>query len=350
MAEQAQLAILRQGVQAWNAWRAERAALDIDLSGADLHGANLHVAKLSKADLRHANLNRSHLSRANLIGADLSGAGLWRADLREAHLREAHLEEADVSGAWLSGADLSGASLRAANLSEADLSGADLTRADLRNASLVETNLAGATISDCAVYGASAWDVRLKGATQSNLSINPPGEPLITVDNLKVAQFLYLILHNNEIRDVIDTLTSKVVLILGRFTPERKEVLDALREELRKRNYVPVLFDSEGPSSRDIVETVVLLARMARFIVADLTDAAMVRTELSLIVPELPSVPVQPLLQGTARELPEIQHLKRFDWLLPIHSYDDLPTLLTDLPERVIATAEAKVAELRTAG
>ena len=33
----------------------------------------------------------------------------------------------------------------------------------------------------------------------------------------------------------IDTITSKVVLILGRFTEERKKVLDALGDELRKR-------------------------------------------------------------------------------------------------------------------
>jgi hypothetical protein len=49
---------------------------------------------------------------------------------------------------------------------------------------------------------------------------------------------------------VIDTITSKVVLILGRFTPERKSVLDAIRDQLRKRNYLPVLFDFEKPSNR----------------------------------------------------------------------------------------------------
>jgi hypothetical protein len=76
-----------------------------------------------------------------------------------------------------------------------------------------------------------------------------------------------------------------VVLILGRFTPERKAVLDALREELRKRagsaprraggrrDYLPVLFDFERPTGQTITETVSLLARMARFVVADITDA-----------------------------------------------------------------------------
>jgi hypothetical protein len=36
-----------------------------------------------------------------------------------------------------------------------------------------------------------------------------------------------------RIREVIETITSKVVLILGRFTSERKAVLDALRAALR---------------------------------------------------------------------------------------------------------------------
>ncbi len=81
-------------------------------------------------------------------------------------------------------------------------------------------------------------ETNFERATQLNLIITPPEEPtVITVDNLEVAQFIYLLLHNEKIRHVIDTITSKVVLILGRFTPERKVVLYALREELRKRNY-----------------------------------------------------------------------------------------------------------------
>lgn len=58
-------------------------------------------------------------------------------------------------------------------------------------------------------------------------------EPEITTDDIEVAQFLYLLIHNEKLRKVIDTITSKVVLILGRFTPERKAVLDALRDEVR---------------------------------------------------------------------------------------------------------------------
>jgi pentapeptide repeat protein len=158
-------------------------------------------------------------------GEDLFGANLFEANL--------------------SGAQLIEAKLRRANLREADLSGATLL-----TATLVETDFSGANLTDCSIYGISAWGLKLEGATQLNLLITPPNEAAITVDNLEVAQFIYLLLHNEKIRQVIDTITSKVVLILGRFTEERKRVLDAIREELRKRDYIPVLFDFDSQQAK----------------------------------------------------------------------------------------------------
>lgn len=101
----------------------------------------------------------------------------------------------------------------------------NLRNANLSGAIVVEANLENAVLSGCSIYGIAAWDVQLQGAEQLNLTITPKGQPIITVDNLKIAQFIYLLLNNAEIRDVIDTITSKVVLILGRFTPERKPFL-----------------------------------------------------------------------------------------------------------------------------
>jgi hypothetical protein len=139
-------------------------------------------------------------------------------------------------------------------------------------ATLVHTDLRGAELTGCHIYGVSAWDLRLKGAKQENLIITPEGAPEVTVDNLEVGQFIYLLLHNEKIRDVIDTIGKKGVRLLGRFTDERKAILDALREELRKHDYLPILLDFDVPATRDITETVSLLARMARFIIVDMTD------------------------------------------------------------------------------
>ena len=110
-------------------------------------------------------------------------------------------------------------------------------------AAVLKTNLEKAVLTGCHVYGISAWNVKLSEDTkQQELVITTPYEPEVTVNNLEVAQFIYLLLHNEKLQRVIDTVTSKVVLILSCFSPQRKEVLDALRDELRKRDYVPVLF------------------------------------------------------------------------------------------------------------
>jgi len=206
--------------------------------------------------------------------------------------------------------------------------------------------LSSTTLTDCRIYGISAWDVQLEGAVQDNLVITLPKHPTITVDNLEVAQFIYLLLNNKKIRDVIDTITSKVVLILGRFTDERKKILDALRDELRKKNYVPVMFDFDKPDSRDVTETVTTLARMARFVIADITDPKSIPQELAFIVPALPSVPILPLILNSQHEYGMFEHFTRFPWVLPIYSYTDEVSLLRSLKDKVIEPAEQKAQEL----
>jgi uncharacterized protein YjbI with pentapeptide repeats len=227
MANEEHLARLKQGVEAWNRWRDENREIRPDLAGARLVEANLR--------------------QANLVGAELTGAYLVGANL-----------------AW------------------ADLTRADLSRARLRSAIFVKTTLEEANLTGCFIYGISAWNVNLVGAQQSDLIItdDAEGEPVITVDNLEVAQFIYLLLHNEKIREVIDTIGKKGVLILGRFTPERKAVLNLIREELRRRNYLPMLFDFEAPGSRDFTETISTLAHMARFIIADLTEPSALSSDL----------------------------------------------------------------------
>ena len=208
-------------------------------------GANLNWASLKSADLRGANLDFASLSGAKLVGAKLGPVRLREATLIGADLRGVNLGGADLCGARLSGAKLNDVDLNSANLAQTDLTGADLAGASLRGADLtqamlVDTNLEGTDLTGCRIHGISAWDLRLEGAIQANLVISRSGEPVIEVDSLEVAQFLYLLLNNVRVRQVIDTITSKVVLILGRFTPERKAVLDALREKLRQRDYLPV--------------------------------------------------------------------------------------------------------------
>jgi hypothetical protein len=284
-------------------------------------------------------LNEANLIDTNLIEADLSGAKLRRADLTRADLTEANLRGVDLSEATLTEANVTGANFTGANLGEAKLTGANL-----QYASLIEVDFTDADLTGARIYGISAWGLKLSDETkQQNLVITTDGESEITADNIEVAQFLYLLLHNEKIRNVIDTITTKVVLILGRFTPERKAVLDALRDELRGHDYLPILFDFDKPTGRDITETVSLLARMARFVIADITDAKSVPQELGVIVPHLPSVPVQPLLQEGSNEYGMFEHFRRYPWVLTPYRYRSQEQLISDLVECVIHPAEIRL-------
>ncbi|MET0647109.1 MAG: pentapeptide repeat-containing protein [Pyrinomonadaceae bacterium] len=317
-----------------------------DLSGVSLREASLSEADLREADLRRADLQETDLNKADLRGADLRHAYLYEADLRHADLRGAHLVEAYLHGASLIGANLGEADLTGANLNEANLSGANLSKAELGMAVLVGTNLHGATLVGCSIHGVSVWRVDLGEAEQRDLVVSGFGEPTVTVDNLEVAQFIYLLLNNQKIRDVIDTITSKAVLILGRFTEERKAVLDAVREELRRRDYLPIQFDFDKPSSRNLTETVSTLAHISRFIIADITDAKSIPQELQRIVPDLPSLPVQPLILSSQYEYAMFKDFKDYPWVLPPYRYQSTEDLLASLQERVINPALAKAKEI----
>lgn len=222
----------------------------------------------------------------------------------------------------------------------------NLSGANLSSSILIKTDLGKATLVDCRVYGIAAWDINLDNTRQLNLVITTEGQPTITVDNLKIAQFIYLLLNNVEIRDVINILTTKAVLILGRFTPERKTVLDALRDTLRKHNYLPILFDFEKTSTQTVRETVRTLAHLSYFVIADLTEPSSIPEELEIIVPTL-AVPVKPLLEASGkREYSMFKGYSIYPWMLPIYHYTDLISLLANLKEQVIEPAERKAREL----
>jgi hypothetical protein len=299
-----------------------------DLSSLDLSGMNLSTSDFSGADLRWTGLRESNCEsccfrKADLMGANLRNARLRKADFREADLRWAYLIEADLRGA-----DLRGALLQGSIFLNTDLRGADLTGAR--------------------IFGVSVWGVVLDADTrQSDLIITSIAEPTITVDSLEVAQFVYLLLKSEKIRDVIDTLTTKSVLLLGSFAPERKPVLDGLREALRTRNYLPVVFDFDKPRSQTTMETISTLAHLARFVIADLTDARSVLLELRGIVPSRPLLPVQPILLESQHEPGMFDFFKQYPWVLRTAVYGSTDELLASVDERVIGPAEARAADLR---
>jgi uncharacterized protein YjbI with pentapeptide repeats len=162
----------------------------------------------------------------------LGGSWFTAADFEGADLSGANLNAANLSTAYLSGADLSRTNLQGSNFTRAILTGANLTAANLSGAVFVESELQNAVLTDCVVYGLSAWNLKLsEGTKQQNLIITPEDEPQITVDNIEVAHFIYPLLHNEKIRDVIDTIGKKGVLLLDRFYRRLDRDIGAIANE-----------------------------------------------------------------------------------------------------------------------
>jgi len=224
MADERHLDVLDRGVERWNRWRA-RDGLGVE--------PNLSKAKLPEAKLPEANLSGTNLSRAKL---------------------------------------------REANLSEADLS-----EANLLLSTLVKTTLKGATLTGCRIHRISVWGTNLEGAKQWNLNVSYENEPAVMVDNLEVAQFVYLLLNHRKLRNVLNAITERGVLILGRFGGGGLELLQSLATKLRESKYQPFIF-FDRPADRNYTETVKTLVGLSRFVIVDLSGPS-VPQELYATVP-----------------------------------------------------------------
>jgi uncharacterized protein YjbI with pentapeptide repeats len=327
MADEEHLEILDQGTEAWNRWRKQnpeirpnlsRANLiNRDLSRIDFSNCDLSRADLSKAELSHANLHGANLESSTLILADLLGAILNECDLSGASLFGAFLFGTRLKGADLSGSNLMGTSLMGADLAAADLSGAhlmgtnfhdaSLEKANLRNANLTAASLVGAKIGgsvleNCTVYGVSAFNLEGIPETQSNLKITPLGESPIAVSDLESAQFAYLLISGERVPQLLESVHSRLVLVLGDFRAEREAVLKSIETVLQHQEFTSITAHFNPPVHRDLTLKTLLLAKYVRFIVADVTGSRALLRFLRDSWKDAVPVPVQPLVQSVWSE------------------------------------------------
>lgn len=384
-------AIEAENPSLWNEWK-KNGNIRPNLEGVDLSNRVLHHFDFQFTNLQYANLSNckmtTRLDFANLNNADLSNALLWQSVFEETQINNATLEKCDFTGSriqasFFTGSNLKGAKFYKCDLEDSSFEDCDLRFADFqdtyllqsnfkkchcygtnfRNANLKYANFEWATIIEsdftsailndidfskttikyCKIYGIAAWNLKLDNSTLSNFTISKEGDAKITVDDIEMAQFIHLLINNQKIRYVINTITSKAVLILGRFYEERKNVLDILRNELHKKDLVPIIFDFKPSENRDLTETVQLLANMSKFIIADLTDAKSIPQELSHIIPFLPSVPIQPILLAEEKEAYSMfEHWEgdKYSSVLPIFYYEGKDHLISNLERAIMQPVE----------
>jgi uncharacterized protein YjbI with pentapeptide repeats len=385
-----------------------RARLDrLRLPDGDLRGVALDGATLTRSDLQRADLSGASLRAADLLGSDLVHTNLEYCDLRSARLNHAQPFEARLNGARLEdaacfhtnfarseldgaqfaralligaiftesrahGADwadafalraewsnasvarssFKGACLAHSRMESVDFSGCSMQGVELSRCSLIGADLRGADLSGSRVFGVSAWGVELEGATQTGLILTDHDKPRVIADDLEVAQLLHVLLNHKKLAAVFDNVTHRGVLLLGRFRDGGLATLQEVADRLRAddRGFLPMIFDFERPRDRDLLETVVVLAGLSRWVIADLSGP-MVPDELAAIVPRI-KVPCVSIVEASRHAHPVDAELFASRWLLGTpFVYRDREHLLQSLEAAVIGPAEElradRIAELR---
>lgn len=337
----------------WSKWRKENQIIRPNLENADLNNIELLKYNFNNAILKGAKLNKAKLFDCEFMGANLENVNLENANCSFSNFTNAILNNANFASADLINNTMIESTCINANFTNASIvqnlsGGSDFSSTDFTGSKIVLTNLVGCNLQktkfiDCylngsnlsrsnlnesiiknsTVYGVSAWDLSTEGSLQENLTItNYYNDSTLTVDDLEIANFIYLITNNNKVANAIDNISTKVVLILGRFTSERLEILKYIKSILKKKNYVPVLFDFEKPNQKDLTETIGLIGRMSKFIVADLTDAKSVPQELSELIPNNPTLTIYPIISKEDREYSMFEHWQKYPWVKDIFRYD----------------------------
>lgn len=226
------------------------------------------------------------------------------------------------------------------------------------NCNLNRVNLSGANfqvkeIRETVIYGISAWDIMVSETSiQSNLVIEKTynlyseiiseGRIPLMVDDIELAQFIYYLSNHKKMRDTINILNKKGVLLLGKFKNGGLERLYKLRDWFAKQNYLPMIFDFDRPSSLDYTETVITMSGLAKVVVADLSGGS-VPHELHSILNNF----IKPVIvYHDESPYSMLKDLKRKNRYIHVIKYDGTEdNLFKQLPEK-IEEAEANYKDI----
>lgn len=337
------IALLKSGTDKWNAERKMNPMLrpvmrDVNFvevfGGPDFYdlpefsGVDFSNSDMNMSSLRNCTFVDCSFDDAHLTYTDLVDALFVRCTFRRTCMRVAAIGDAEFKDCIFDECDMSYCSAE-----ETSFESSTFRKTKMEHMSMVRTNFADTKLDECYLYGISSWDLNLQNSIQKNLVITPDDVSTVTVDNIELAQFLYLMINNVRLRDVINTITSKVVLILGNFSPDRKVMLDRIREILRTQDVIPVMFDFDKPSTRNLTETVLTLASMSKYVIADLSSPRSLPHELANIARQLPSIRFYPIIVAGEKPYGMFEDYKPYTWIQPIKEYsiDSLEPVIREI-------------------
>lgn len=282
--------IILQGAKKWNLWR-EQNTESISFNNPDWYDCPGIDGMQAKGN-----------NLVNFSGMDLSGVSIFKAFAEGIHLRKTKFDGATFEEGDFSRADFSGAIFVNTKFNKTIFTGANFEGASFINCNLNRVNLVGANfrvkeITETVIYGIAAWDIEMSDdSKQSNLVIEKTydlysdfisqGRIPMMVDDIELAQFVYYLNNHKKMRDAINVLNDKGVLLLGRFKGGGLERLYSMREWFKSKGYMAMIFDFARPDNLSLTETVITMAGLSKFVVVDLSGSS-VPAELSSILSQI---------------------------------------------------------------
>ncbi|MDJ0680795.1 MAG: pentapeptide repeat-containing protein, partial [Xenococcaceae cyanobacterium MO_167.B52] len=226
------LAMLKKGAVTWNRWREKNPDVIPQLSGiklfpkelrdlseynldyanlasvtgtivsfkyASLVGANLEKANFRESNFEEADLRNTNLKSIVIQSSQFKRANLQKANLQEASIRFSNFTEVNLEEANLQEADLSQVDFQKAIFKKANLTNTKLHNLDLREANFNKASLEKATITECSVYGVAFLGTNLSEVKLKNVYISPEKKEGLPIDDLSLAQMIYLHRHNPSV-------------------------------------------------------------------------------------------------------------------------------------------------------
>ncbi len=270
--------LILQGADGWNKWQEE-------------NKSPVHFAKPFWYDSRNSEgMQVKGLNKLDFSGIHLTNASIYHAfaeglNFRRARIVGCHFEEGDFSRTDFSGTTFIDTKFNKTIFTDSVFAGSVFPNCNLNRVNLANANFCVEAIIETVVYGVSAWDLKTNDEMkQSNLIIERTydlysdiiarGQIPHMVDDIEMAQFVYYLSSHKKMRNMINILNSKGVLLLGRFKEGGLERLYKLRDWLKAQNYTPMIFDFDRPTNLDYTETVITMAGLSKFILADLSGGS----------------------------------------------------------------------------
>ena len=302
----------------------------VRMRGARFTDTNFSEVVFSSDGKTQCDLGSARFVGGKLLNVNFSGVVAIRAEFRDVDMISVNWSKALLCNSLIDHCTFSAANFDGANMTESIFA-----RNTVVNSSMVDTQISGILALNNGFDNLSPDRMRclVQGRNRS-----------FTVQNPETANFVQQV-NDGKFSAVVNEMNEKAVLILGRFSEGRRKVLTEIEEGVTSCGYVPIVFDFEGPKYRDLTESIVLLAHLVKFVIADLTAPRSVGNELRAVAPSL-AVPVVPLIQITERPFAMFYDLWKYHWVLDLVRYDSLQSLKELLPSKIIMPAELKMQEI----